>query len=477
MTATPTQRYVRGVHDTYTVVGDSISRGGIGAIFRTTDPKWVYKEYHSPDKAPPAEHLERLVGVGRDVLIRQGLPIGARPESSINWPVDIVRRPDGRIVGCVLPTIPDRYFNPSLGTVNTLDFLVMRRASPPPAKFRMIVLLRMAEILAFVHSKGLVHGDVNAKNVAWTVDPEPAAYLIDCDGMVPQSPPPATGVQASYWTDPRVLDRVIPAHDRYSDWYCLALAFYRGLLLIQGGNLGKQNGVWSAPGQIPSDLDPRVAALLRRGLTDPLDATKRPEPAEWARTMVEVYVAGGRYDDAALARLDKALNAPKPKPVTLQPTFTPLPQPGRPPSPAPQQRPSAPPPHQQRPYQPPPNQQRPYQPPPRPQPAPHWQQSNPPTYAPPPPVPMYPNQQTGSGRVPGSMARWAMGGGARWYVPFCLLVLGCWPIGAVVCALVLIQTLPADRSHPGRTGALVCSGIGLGVGVLFTLSTLVNAAN
>jgi hypothetical protein len=42
---------------------------------------------------------------------------------------------------------------------------------------------------------------------------------------------------------------------------------------------------------------------------------------------------------------------------------------------------------------------------------------------------------------------------------------------------VLIQTLPADRHHPGRTAALVCSGIGLGVGVLFTLSTLINAAN
>jgi hypothetical protein len=461
------QRWVHGRYGNYAVVGDSISKGGVGAIFRTTDPKWVYKEYHSPDKAPRREHLEQLVTVGREVLIQQGKPIGSQPESSVNWPVDIVDTRDGRIRGCVLPAIPDRYFHKTLGNVNTLDFLVMRRSSPPQARFRLIVLLRMAEILAFVNSKKLVHGDVNAKNVAWTLDPEPSAYLIDCDGMVPQDPPPTTGVQANYWTDPRVIDGMVPAHDHYSDWYCLALAFYRGMLLPQGGNLGKQNGTWAAPGQIPSDLDPRIATLLRRGLTDPLDPSKRPEPAEWARTLIDVYVVNNGYDDAAIARLDRSL------PVRKPPTnFHPLP-PTLPPRPAPVPQ-----------YQPAPTYQRQPPPPPRP----------PLAYPPPPPPPVVqwplpviqqypvpaphrPPPPPSIGKRPGSMARWAMGGGARWYVPLVLMMCACWPVGAIVSAVVLVQTLQTERGYYGRTAAIISSGVALGVCALFGIASLASAVS
>jgi hypothetical protein len=489
MTATPVQRNVRGDHGTYTVVGDSISKGGVGAIYRTTDPRWVYKQYHSPDKAPPAEHLERLVEIGRDVLIQQGLEIGAQPESSINWPVDIVRLPNRQIIGCMLPTIPQRYFHPTLGNVNTLDFLVMIRSDPPPATHRMIVLLRMAEILAFVNSKGLVHGDVNAKNVAWTINPAPEAYLIDCDGMVPQDPAPKVGVQAVYWTDPRVVDKVVPAHDHYSDWYCLALAFYRGLLLIKGGALGKQkDGTWSSPGQIPPDLDRRVAALMRRGLTDPLDASKRPEPAEWVKTMIDVYVAGGKYDDAALSRLDKVLNAPKPQQVVPPVTYTPLPPPGRPQPPPqlvqhqpPHQRYQSPPqPHQ--PYQPPPHVYQPpphvYQPPPQPQ-----QHYQPPPVFPPPPHPhqLYqpprPQYQPMNGKEPGGLARWAMGGGVAWYLPLALLSFCLWPVGGVICGLTLAQSIKVHEGYPGRTAAIVSSCIGLGLSGVFLLSWLVSLSS
>ncbi|MBF5028243.1 hypothetical protein IRY44_00680 [Micromonospora sp. ANENR4] len=481
MTTPAARRIAHGDHGTYTVVGGPISKGGVGAIYRLTDPRWVYKEYHSPDKAPTAVHLEQLVEIGRDVLIQQGLEIGARPESSVNWPVDIVRQSDRQIIGCVLPAIPQRYFHPTLGTVNTLDFLVMIRSKPPPATKRLIVLLRMAEILAFVHSKGLVHGDINAKNVAWTVTPTPEAYLIDCDGMVPQDPPPKVGVQAVYWTDPRVVDKVVPAHDHYSDWYCLALAFYRGLLLIKGGALGKQkDGTWSAPGQIPSDLDPRVAALMRRGLTDPLDASKRPEPAEWVRVLIEVYVAGGKYDETALARLDKELNAPRPRQGVTPGTFTPLPPPS-PPQPSSGTR-HQPPPYQQ--YRPPQPQQQPYwhRPPPPPPHRPAQVYQRPPI--PQPPLPQYPPPQYVSpppyaptpGKDPGALARWAMGGGVAWYLPLALLSFCLWPVGGIVCGLVLAQSIRTYSGYPGRTAAIVSSCLGLGLSGFALLSWLVGLA-
>lgn len=471
----PTQKLVHGLHGAYSVAGDAISKGGVGRIYRTTDPKWVYKEYLSPDKAPPSDRLQRLVQVGREVLIQQGHPIGSTPESSINWPVDIVRAPDGRLSGCVLPAIPQKYFHPTLGGVNTLDFLIMRRSSPPPAQSRLVVLLRLAEILAFVHAKGLVHGDVNAKNVAWTLDPQPAAYLIDCDGMVPQDPPPTTGVAAPYWTDPRIVDKVVPAHDQYSDWYCLALAFYRGLLLIQGGSLGKQNGSWSAPGQIPNDLDPRVAALMRRGLTDPLDPSRRPEPSEWVRTLIEVYVPNNQYDTKAITSLDKAIAAPKPSPQfqpnpqfhQLPPTITPprptqpvRPQPPQQHNPPPQPYGFPPPGHQppQQPYAPPPQLNH-YPPPPQP-------------YGPPPQVVHHPPPPQPTGSRGGGLARWAMAGGSRWWVPWALMTFGCWPVGLVIATLVLVQVLPMPSGFYGRTSAIVSSAITILVGSIFLLSAL-----
>src|SRR5262249_44535967 len=146
-------------------------------------------------KAPSRAHLDRLIQVGRAVLIDQRRKPGDAPESSINWPLDVVVDARGNVTGAVLPIIPRDLFHEVAGVgIRTLDHLVMARSDPPSAKFRVALLLRMAEILSFVNTSGLVHGDVNAKNLAWTVTPRPVMYLIDCDGMVPQRPTPTTGV-------------------------------------------------------------------------------------------------------------------------------------------------------------------------------------------------------------------------------------------------------------------------------------------
>src|SRR4051812_19291924 len=112
----------------------------------------------------------------------------------------------------------------------------------------------MAEILAYLDSCGLVHGDVGGKKVVWSITPDPVVYRIDCDGLMPQPPAPTVGVQTPGWTDPRLFERLIPAHDHLSDWYALGLAMYRGLLL-QPGNLDRKDGIWPAPSQIPPELD------------------------------------------------------------------------------------------------------------------------------------------------------------------------------------------------------------------------------
>jgi hypothetical protein len=123
------------------------------------------------------------------------------------------------------------------------------------------------------------------------------------------------------WTDPRVIDRLIPAHDKYSDWYCLALAMYRGLLLTSGKLDSKRpDGSWPEPKAIPADLDPGIAELLRRGLGDPLDPAVRPRPAEWVKGLINAFLDHGRFDEAAARKLDQLSVV-----ALAKPTFTPLP--------------------------------------------------------------------------------------------------------------------------------------------------------
>jgi hypothetical protein len=347
----------RGLFGVYSVDDVVLNKGGVGSIHCTNDPSFVYKRYFSAQKAPRREHLDHLIEVGRDVLIHRGRRPGDTPESSVNWPIDVVVDDSGVVNGVVLPTIPSTLLSAELNTVRTLDFLVMARARPPSAKGRVVLLLRMAEILAFVNARGLVHGDVNSKNLAWTLCPDPLMYLIDCDGMLPQSPPPTTGVGATGWMDPRVVDRVVPAHDHYSDWYGLALAMYRGLLLTPGRLDKTSDGRWPEPSQIPPELHPEVAHLIRRGLSDPLASfQQRPTPKEWVDVLWRTYLPNGSFDEDALTALD-TLSASKSIPPTnfvpvppLEPVLTsppplgprqliPPPQPTRQPPPQPTRQP------------------------------------------------------------------------------------------------------------------------------------------
>lgn len=461
---------VQGRHGRHTVESAPISKGGVGSIHRTTDPEWVYKKYFVPAKAPSPAQLDRLISIGRDVLVRDGRKPGDTPESSVNWPVDVNLDGAGGVQGVILPTIPPSLFN-EFGTVRGLEFLVMARGNPPTAKGRIALLLRMAEILNFVDSRGLVHGDINGKNLAWALAPAPIMYLIDCDGMVSQTPPPTTGVQAMGWTDPRVLDRIISAHDQCSDWYALALAMYRGLLLTPGKLDSKQaDGSWPKPKAIPADLNPAIATLLRRGLSDPLNPVSRPRPAEWVQGLIEAFLENGRFNEDATRKLDTLTAATAP----AKPTFTPLPTtnwsqflPGPRAPQLPRSHPTPP--------------RQTYPPSPTYQPLQNYppQQNYPPnpTYQPPPNYPPPQYYQPPVSRNIGGLANRAMEGGFWWHVRglLCCLFL---PVVAIIYIAVALYQLRGLSGHVPRAAlrrnTLYVYGA---LAVIMTLVTLAGSAS
>ncbi|MBN0043751.1 hypothetical protein JS756_06440 [Streptomyces actuosus] len=301
-------------------------KGGQGLLYRCVDQDGVgrvYKEYKTPVSASSEVHrLHGLAVLGRDIVHRaengRGVPgrgeLATTAESSINWPIDVIHGRNGGVVGVVLPFIPPSFMftdsNRRL-SARTLAFLYLARAEPPPpaAQVRVGVLLRVCDIFKELEDLRLTHGDLSADNLVWR-EHDTHAYLIDCDGLTPWSAPPAHGVTTQEWTDPRCVAGKIPAHDRFSDRYALALVLYRGLFLNPGGprwDRGHENGRWIKPAQFPGRLDPELRRMFSRALDDPFATTTRPGAADWHRALHRAFLTGGRppsYRADALRVLD-----------------------------------------------------------------------------------------------------------------------------------------------------------------------------
>lgn len=298
---------VEGAFSPYTVDDRPFTSGGHSHLFASSAPAGViYKRYRSPIRdAHRRWQLLRIRQLGREVLIHRSQEPGSTPEASINWPIDSVQDSHGAILGVVIPRVPGSFFLPG-DSPRALDFLLLARAQPPPppARVRVAVLIRIAEIFAWLHRNELVHGDFSSKNVVWRSEPEPGAYLIDCDWLQPQRPPPHHGTATRGWFDPRLDEGFIQAPDHYSDWYALALAMYRGLLLNPGWLERDADGRWPKPAGIPTTLHPQLRALLTQTLNHPTDAKARASPSQWISALLASFVGPAGFDANALGALD-----------------------------------------------------------------------------------------------------------------------------------------------------------------------------
>ncbi|MFI7234685.1 hypothetical protein [Streptomyces cyaneofuscatus] len=291
----------------YLVSDDELGSGGGGKLYRCTDTRGTeraYKEYHKAGGQETAARLSGLQATGRTIVesAERSRTLGASPSSSINWPIDLVRDRGGRVLGVVLPLIPAQFLR-SPRPARSLDFLTLARSDPPDAEVRVGVLIRLCNILGYLESRQLVHGDITAKNIVWHAEP-PQAYLIDCDGLHPFDPAPTTGMGTAEWQDPRLTSKEIPAHDRYSDRFALALALYRGLFLNPGGPKYKDGGSWVKPTGFSPGLDPELRRLFGRALDDPRATDTRPTAHEWIAALTRAFISGNGYRQPALAELD-----------------------------------------------------------------------------------------------------------------------------------------------------------------------------
>ncbi|MGI5231740.1 DUF4189 domain-containing protein [Actinoallomurus sp. CA-142502] len=310
----------------------------------------VAKLYPAPVADPQAAESIRAAAARGAAVVTGAEAAGTVAEAadtSINFPVDVLVDRQA-VVGVVLPFVP-RPFRYDDGRPRTLDHLWTSPAGPPPAAFRVGVLLRVCEIFAVLEDAGLVHGGVSPENLLWRPD-RPHAYLIGCDGLRPAGSLGTRGAGAPGFADPRWITHRIAAHDEHSDRYGLAVLVHHALL--PGSPPPALAGdAWHRPTDLPGELDPRLRALFDRAFGDPYATDARPGAAEWRDTLRGVFFGedGTSPRGDALAVLDRhgrrfGDNAPPPAmaggpwpgmaPLPPGPPIPPGPLPPGPPLPA-----------------------------------------------------------------------------------------------------------------------------------------------
>lgn len=271
-------------------IGELLGRGGQARVYRVPEfgvpdvpGELVFKRYRAGQTPPHGLH--RLV----ERRLRMDVRARRRLDGHAVWPVRVVED-HGSVQGVLMPLIGEDFFEsrtlPSGAPARTLRevqhlFVDPARATrlgmPAPDDWHRLLLCRdFASAIHFLHSNGLVVGDLNAKNEIFRLTARPSVMIIDCDAtrvkgeiaVVPQ-------LNAPDWDPPeRALSQ---ATDLYKF----------GLFVLRCLGCGAQSSVSRDPCRADRVLDGEGRHLLRAALSG--------RPAD--RTTSQTW---GRYFDRVL---------------------------------------------------------------------------------------------------------------------------------------------------------------------------------
>jgi hypothetical protein len=146
-------------------------------------------------------------------------------------------------------------------------------AQPSPAE-RYAVVVAVVEVFQWLHSLGLVIGDVSQANVLWTVRPGPAVYLLDCDGVrLAGRPPVLDQADTPDWHDPKAPPGAATVD---SDRYKAALVV--GRVLSQDAYTAPGGPLRTLPGVLDDRRENAVTALWRQAAGP---CGSRPHLGQW----------------------------------------------------------------------------------------------------------------------------------------------------------------------------------------------------
>jgi len=247
----------------------------------------VFDVFGYEDAVVYKKYLVSRVGTGLERLVRLQRNLDDDAVAFLRrhfaWPLAVATADDDSVAGALLAKAGMRYrAHLSTDKIRVRDFnylLYEERAArvgvEPPSRLEKLVLLHcLVRALAWLEEQGLVHEDIAAHNLLWTVaQQEPSVLVLDCDSIRPINAATDDPLFISTdWTDPRVLSGEVPRPDEASTSYAVGLLVGRVLV---------------APAWRPSETE---AVSLRTALPNALpeilwESTRtsapRPSLARW----------------------------------------------------------------------------------------------------------------------------------------------------------------------------------------------------
>jgi DNA-binding helix-hairpin-helix protein with protein kinase domain len=273
---------------------DPIGRGGQGAVYRMRGTRYAAKLVNEADSPNPGDSLaERLARLRW--LPLEGLPV-SRPIQDLAAPhsgyiMDLLEGVQPLAALCEPPDGDLEAWYLSGGG--------LRR--------RLRLLARLAEVLAALHGRGLVYGDISPDNVLVSATPEGEdVWLIDPDNIAIESSARQRVVETRLYRAPEITRRE-SGNTPFSDDYSFALLAYqtlradhplvgdlvdddvrleedaeRGLLPWTGHSTDSRNGSgFGVEGN--KVLTSRLKELFRHAFEDGLrEPLRRPTATAWA---------------------------------------------------------------------------------------------------------------------------------------------------------------------------------------------------
>lgn len=330
--------------------GDELGSGGQGWVYRVhgQPEPCAFKKYKNPRTADPSA-LGTLVGLPGQLQPSER----DRLHEQTAWPLSRVYD-KGQLSGFLMREIPGRFMAPNAAGAmkkRELQFLLYARkplwgdivpAGGVSTQTRVDVARKFTGLVALLHSRTLVIGDVSMLNVLWTgTGGQPVTiFLIDCDGIRRLGDAPVMKqIDTPDWGDPNQPPN---GPDLDTDRYKLALAV--------GRVLSCQAGIYPGdhPLTLPPDLPDRMAGRIEtlwKQAARPYG--QRPDANQWLNAFADrdeiVLPAPGHVRKRYPAGVGKAdLHPPGNTPrqsIPVNPPTAPRP---RPQAPAPPPRPSIP---------------------------------------------------------------------------------------------------------------------------------------
>ena len=274
------------IHDRYLIQG-TLGEGGMGAIYRALD--------EATGRQVALKQLKRVEG-GRGARRTALFQREYQSLSDLSHP-RIIRVFDYGV------DQGQPYY-----TMELLDGQDLQQLAPLPWQRACAVLRDVASSLAIVHSRGLVHRDVSARNVRCTADGR--ATLLDFGALTGMGVPPNTVGTPNFMPPEAAFGQPL---DQRSDLFSLgALGYWllTGRLAYRASRVRDLNDAWRTRPRSPSAANPEVPAELDALVMSMLSLTPAGRPRFAGEVIEQLTAIAGLEPIADLQAVHAYLTTP-----------------------------------------------------------------------------------------------------------------------------------------------------------------------